>query len=73
MSIQAMNENFNENQIKAIASYAATNLAATTTTRGTVLRASVAAAATVPFADLTAAANYVNALRAAFIAAGQAQ
>jgi hypothetical protein len=45
--------------------------AATTTTAGTVKQAAHIANATVPFADLTAAANAYNALLAALQTAGQ--
>jgi hypothetical protein len=47
--------------------------AATTTARGGVLKQTAPAAAAVPFADLTAAANSFNALRAALISAGVLQ
>ena len=43
---------------------------ATTTTAGTVKQAATVAAATVPFADLTAAANKFNELRTALRNAG---
>lgn len=43
---------------------------ATTTQAGPVRQAAFIAAAPVPFADLTAAANYVNSLRTALINAG---
>lgn len=43
---------------------------ATTTTNGTVKKAATVPAATVPFADLTAAANAYNALRTSLINAG---
>lgn len=43
---------------------------ATTTTTGAVKQAAFVAAAAVPFADLTAAANAFNALRTALINAG---
>ena len=73
MADPALNENFNENQIKALATIGSVLALATTTVPGVVRKAQLAAASTVPFADLTAAANYVNAMRAAFIAAAQAQ
>ena len=44
--------------------------AASTTVRGGVLKVSAPAAAAVPFADLTAAANAYNAMRTALINAG---
>lgn len=53
--------------------YAGAMPAATTTVRGSVLRQAAPAAAPVPFADLTAAANAYNALRTALINAGVLQ
>jgi predicted RNase H-like nuclease (RuvC/YqgF family) len=44
--------------------------AATLTVNGTVKKAALVPVATVPFADLTAAANAYNALRTALINAG---
>lgn len=47
--------------------------AATTTVRGSVLKQTAPAAAAVPFANLTDAANSYNALRTALINAGVLQ
>jgi hypothetical protein len=48
-----------------------TGAPATTTQAGSVRQMAFIAAAPVPFADLTAAANYVNSLRTQLIASGQ--
>ena len=71
-------EAFNTNQSGALLEALDTTVTsgvpnATTAQRGTVLRVAAPAAAPVPFADLTAAANYVNSLRTALITAGVLQ
>lgn len=55
---------------KALAGTAVVVPEATTTVEGTVKQAANVAAAAVPFADLTAAANAYNALRTSLINAG---
>lgn len=69
----AAGENFNENQVKTLLKLGTDLAVATTTTAGVVRKATLPAAAPVPFADLTAAANYVNSIRTALINAGLGQ
>lgn len=66
----ALNELFDVNEVNVLRKLNEVIAEATTTQAGTVRRASLPAAAPVPFADLTAAANYVNSLRTALINAG---
>ena len=62
---------FNTTQKKTLRDIIPASLGpATTTTAGTVKQAATVAAATVPFADLTAAANKFNELRTALRNAG---
>lgn len=67
---------FNLQQKKSLAGFvdeaveAGATPLATTATAGTVKKAATVAAAAVPFADLTAAANSFNALRTSLINAG---
>ncbi len=73
----ALGDDFNGAQKKAIVVAlgqvldAGVVAAATTSTNGTVKQAATVAAAAVPFADLTAAANKVNEILTAVKAAGQ--
>lgn len=55
---------------KALAGTVSSAAPATLTTAGTVKKGAFVAAAAVPFADLTAAANAYNALRTSLINAG---
>lgn len=59
-----------EEELKVADIAAAIGVAAAVGGSGTVIRQTAPAAAPVPFADLTAAANYVNSLRTLLIAAG---
>lgn len=59
-----------EEKITLSAFMASVGVAAAAGASGAVIRTAAPAAAAVPFADLTAAANSFNALRTALIAAG---
>lgn len=75
MANPALNENFNENEIKVlktefVSAGAAGAATATATVAGTVKKAATVAAAAVPFANLTDAANKVNEILTSLKAAG---
>lgn len=70
MANPALNENFNENQIKALATLGEDFAVATETTAGVVLQGVAVADGAEPFASLTTAAEKVNELLASLRAAG---